>query len=91
MQSLAGLQITRDPTRTEWTAAYVLALENSIPICDSIYIGFATQGRSIMVTADSALIRRIRNLEAKEKLLPLKFESVSRQWWMGAGECLFLR
>lgn len=71
MQSLAGLQITRDPTRSEWAAAHALALESPISIYDSIYIGFATQRQSIMVTADEALIKKVKNPETREKLLSL--------------------
>jgi predicted nucleic acid-binding protein len=71
MGSLDGLQITRDPTRPEWTAAHTLTLENPISIYDSIYLSFATRSNSIMVTADAALIKKIKKPQTKQRLLLL--------------------
>ena len=72
MQSLEGLQITREPNFAEWTTAHKLSLENPISIYDSVYIAFAICGQSIMVTADGELVNRIRMPQTKQKLVLLK-------------------
>lgn len=71
MQSLDGLQITREPTSAEWATSHMLTLENPISIYDSIYIAFAIRDHSIMVTADAALVDRIKAPDTKKKLILL--------------------
>jgi predicted nucleic acid-binding protein len=71
MESLEGLQITREPTQREWTTAFMLSLENSISIYDAVYVGFAVQGNSKMVTADTTLTTRIKRPETKARLTSL--------------------
>jgi predicted nucleic acid-binding protein len=72
MKSLQGLQITREPTPSDWATAQTLSLENPISIYDSIYIAFAVRGHSIMLTADQALIDKIKSRQVGEKLTLLK-------------------
>jgi predicted nucleic acid-binding protein len=55
MESLDELQITREPSRKEWNSALTLSIENSISMYDAVYLAFATQGNSKMVTADDTL------------------------------------
>lgn len=71
MRSLEGLQITREPTSAEWATAHTLTLENPISIYDSIYIAFAKSDHSIMVTADAALINKIKQPQTKRKVILL--------------------
>lgn len=71
MESLEELQITREPSHKEWTTALTLSLENSISMYDAVYLAFATQGNSKMVTADKTLTDRIKPPEIKTKLASL--------------------
>lgn len=71
MNSLGKLQITREPTLKEWTAAYRISEENSISIYDAAYVGFAVEGNRKMITADSKLISRIDLTKTKVQLFLL--------------------
>jgi predicted nucleic acid-binding protein len=71
MESLKDLQITREPTHREWSTALTLSLENSISIYDAVYVAFAVEGDSKMVTADTTLTTRIKPPETKARLTSL--------------------
>lgn len=71
MESLEELQITREPVHKEWTTALTLSLENSISMYDAVYLAFAVQSDSKMVTADKTLAERIKPPEIKVKLTSL--------------------
>jgi predicted nucleic acid-binding protein len=70
-ESLEGLQITREPTNREWATAFALSLDNPISIYDAVYVAFAVQGRSQMVTADRILTARLKSPETKQRTVKL--------------------
>ena len=71
IESLAGLQITREPSDHEWTTAFTLSLENRISIYDAVYVAFAVHGHSQMVTADKILMTRLKSAETKQMAIKL--------------------
>jgi predicted nucleic acid-binding protein len=71
MESLEELQIARELTQTEWAAAFMLSLDNSISIYDAVYVSFAVQSNSKMVTADTRLATKITLPKAKATLSSL--------------------
>jgi predicted nucleic acid-binding protein len=71
IESLENLQITREPTESEWTSAFMVSLENSLSIYDAVYVGFAVHGDSKIVTADTTLLTRIKSPETRARLILL--------------------
>jgi predicted nucleic acid-binding protein len=71
MESLDGLQITREPNDTEWTTTLVLSLDNPISIYDAVYVAFAVHSHSQMVTADEVLTTRLKSTETRRKVIML--------------------
>ena len=71
MNSLAKLQITREPTTREWTTAFTLSQENSISVYDAAYIALAAEGKRKMITADSKLITKLDSLKTRAELVLL--------------------
>jgi predicted nucleic acid-binding protein len=70
-ESLEGLQITREPTDHEWATAFTLSVENPISIYDAVYVAFAVQRRSQMVTADRILLGRLKSPETRQRTVNL--------------------
>ena len=68
MESLEGLQMTREPSDREWATAFTLSLENPISIYDAVYVAFAVHGHSQMVTADKILTTRLKSPETKQRV-----------------------
>ena len=68
MESLEGLQMTREPSDREWATAFTLSLENPISIYDAVYLAFAVHGHSQMVTADKILTTRLKSPETKQRV-----------------------
>lgn len=60
LESLNDMQILRDPSSRDWGLAFELSLQNPISVYDAIYIGFAEQRRSMMVTADATLRDKLK-------------------------------
>lgn len=71
IESLEGLQITREPSDREWATAFALSLENPISIYDAVYVAFAVHGHSQMVTADTILTTRLKSTEARQRAIML--------------------
>ena len=71
IESLGGLQITREPSDREWATAFMLSLENPISIYDAVYLAFAVHGHSQMVTADKILTTRLKSAETKQRAIKL--------------------
>jgi predicted nucleic acid-binding protein len=71
MESLEGLQITREPSDREWATTFVLSLENPISIYDAVYVAFAFHGHSQMVTADTTLTIRLKSTEIRQRMILL--------------------
>ena len=67
IESLEGLQITREPSDREWATAFALSLENPISIYDAVYVAFAVHGHSQLVTADRILMTRLKSAETKQR------------------------
>lgn len=71
MESLEGLQMTREPSEREWATTFALSLENLISIYDAVYVAFAVHGHSQMVTADKILTTRLKSAEIKQRPIML--------------------
>ena len=71
IESLEGLQITREPSDLEWATTFTLSLENPISIYDAVYVAFATHGHSQMVTADTILTKRLKSAETRQRAIML--------------------
>ena len=67
MKSLEGLQIIREPNDSEWATTFAVSLENPISIYDAVYVAFAINGRSQMITADKVLVRRLKSAETRQR------------------------
>jgi predicted nucleic acid-binding protein len=65
MKSLEDLQIIREPNDSEWATTFAVSLENSISIYDAVYVAFAINGRSQMITADKVLVTRLKSAETR--------------------------
>lgn len=65
MKSLEDLQIIREPNDSEWATTFAVSLENSISIYDAVYVAFAVNGRSQMITADKVLVTRLKSAETR--------------------------
>jgi predicted nucleic acid-binding protein len=70
-EALDQMQISREPSLREWSVAFRLSIENAISIYDAIYVAFALSSRSKMVTADAALLNRLRSPEARQSVMIL--------------------
>lgn len=68
IESLEGLQITREPSDREWATAFTLSLENPISIYDAVY---AVHRHSRMVTADITLATRLKSAETRQRAIML--------------------
>jgi len=78
MESLEGLQITREPSDREWATAFTLSLDNQISIYDAAYVAFAVHGRSRMVTADTVLVTRLKSAETRQRPILLADLDIGR-------------
>jgi len=71
IESLEGLQITREPSDSEWATTFTLSLENPISIYDAVYVAFAVHYHSQMVTADTTLATRLKSPETRQRAIML--------------------
>lgn len=71
MESLDDIQIMREPNKREWTVAFELSQQNPISIYDAIYVAFALCGDSKMITADAALLAKLKSHETRQVVTTL--------------------